>query len=303
ATLGVFGTVAAASRMLGLDAARTALALGIATSFASGLKANFGTMTKPLHVGHAVRDGLLAALLAEGGFTASPAAFEHKQGFLDVFNGPGTYDEARILDEWYDPLECGGAGDPGLKPYPCCGSTHPSIGQAIALSRRHNLTPDMISRVIVMPHARRLPHTNNPDPRTPLAAKFSLQYCVARALANRCVKLAHFEGDAPFDPSIRALMRKIEVKPHPDMPEDWGTEVIVETTDSNRLVARLDDYPSRGPAGDPMTHAELWSKFADCAARSLRPEQLSPAFETLMDIKAVEDMSDLTRLLEATTQA
>ncbi|HEX2940036.1 MAG TPA: MmgE/PrpD family protein, partial [Rhodopila sp.] len=85
ATLGVFGTVAAASRMLGLDTARTATALGIATSFASGLKANFGTMTKPLHVGHAVRDGLLAALLAEGGFTANPAAFEHKQGFLDVF--------------------------------------------------------------------------------------------------------------------------------------------------------------------------------------------------------------------------
>lgn len=298
ATLGIFGTVAAASRLLGMDIERTAVALGIATSFAAGLKANFGTMTKPLHVGHAVRDGLFAALLAEGGFTANPSAFEHKQGFLDVFNGPGTYDEARILDEWYDPLECGGAGDPGLKPYPCCGSTHPSIGQAIALSRRHDLAPEKITRVIVMPHARRLPHTNNPNPRTPLAAKFSLQYCVARALANRCVKLAHFEGDAPFDPAIRALMQKIEVKPHPDMPEDLGTEVIVEVGDGVRFAARLDDYPSRGPAGDPMTHAELWSKFADCATRSLRREQLSPAFETLMDIAAVENVSDLTRLLE-----
>ena len=150
-------------------------------------------------------------------------------------------------------FECGGAGDPGLKPYPCCGSTHPSIGRMIDLANRHNLAPDRVVRIRVLPHARRLPHTDNPDPRTPLAAKFSMQYCVARALADRCVKLSHFEGDAPFDPTVRALMRRLEVAPHPDMPEDWGTEVVVETTDGARFASRLDDYPSRGPAGDPMT--------------------------------------------------
>jgi 2-methylcitrate dehydratase PrpD len=298
ATIGVFATTAAAARLLHLTTDQTAVALGMAASFASGLKANFGTMTKPLHVGHTIRDGLFAALMVQQGFTANPGALEHKQGFLDVFNGPGTYDAARILDNWYDPIECGGAGDPGLKPYPCCGSTHPSIGRTIDLAGRHDLTPDRIARITVLPNARRLPHTNNPDPRTPLAAKFSMQYCVARALADRSVKLSDFEGDAPFDPIIRALMTRIEARPHPDMPEDWGTEVIIETTDGNRFASRLDDYPSRGPAGEPMTHAELWTKFADCAERSLPKAGLPALFDTLMGIAALGPVAALTTQLQ-----
>jgi 2-methylcitrate dehydratase PrpD len=100
ATIGIFGTVAAAARLLRFTLDQTAMALGLAASFASGLKANFGTMTKPLHVGHATRNGLFAALMVKGGFTANPAALEAKQGFLDVFNGPGTYDVDRMLADW-----------------------------------------------------------------------------------------------------------------------------------------------------------------------------------------------------------
>src|SRR4051794_18305592 len=98
ATLGIFGTVAAAARLLRLPVPQTAVALGLAASFAGGIKANFGTMTKPLHVGHAVRNGVFAALLAQQGFTANHAALEHRQGFLEVFNGPGTYNAGRMLD-------------------------------------------------------------------------------------------------------------------------------------------------------------------------------------------------------------
>ena len=106
ATIGIFGTVAAAARLLKLTIDQTAIALGLAASLASGLKANFGTMTKPLHVGHASRNGLFAAFMAREGFTANAGTFEHKQGFLDVFNGPGTYDTGKMLGDWYAPLEC-----------------------------------------------------------------------------------------------------------------------------------------------------------------------------------------------------
>ncbi len=298
ATLGIFGTVAGAARLLKLSVAQTAVALGIATSFAAGLKANFGTMTKPLHVGHAIRDGVFAALLAREGFTANAGAFEHPMGFLHVFNGAGTFDTGRMLDGWYEPFECGGFGDPGLKPYPCCGSTHPSISRTIELVRRHDLRPERIAQVTVMPHVRRLPHTDNPDPGTSLAANFSLQYCVARAVVDRSVKLGDFEGDAPFDPVVRGLMKRLRVRPHPDMPEDWGTEVIIETTDGARFASRLDDYRSRGPDGDPMTHAELWTKFADCAARSLPRDNLSGLFDTLLGIGRLAGVGELTALLE-----
>ncbi len=74
ATLGIFGTVAGAARLLHLSIDQTAIALGMAASFAAGLKANFGTMTKPLHVGHAVRDGVFAALMAQRGLHREPRA-------------------------------------------------------------------------------------------------------------------------------------------------------------------------------------------------------------------------------------
>jgi hypothetical protein len=94
-------------------------------------------------------------------------------------------------------------------------------------------------------------------------------------------------------------MQRLTLKPHPDMPEDWGTEVIVETTDGQRFSSRLDDYPSRGPAGDPMTHAELWTKFADCAERSLARADLSAVFDTLMHVASLRSVADLTVLLAA----
>jgi 2-methylcitrate dehydratase PrpD len=302
ATLGIFGTVAAASRLLRLTTDQTATALGLAASLASGLKANFGTMTKPLHVGHTARNGLFAALMVQQGFTANPAALEHRQGFLDVFNGPGTYDIDRILADWYAPLEVEGGGEPGLKPYPCCGSTHASINRMIHLARTHDLKPERAAKIEIMPHARRLPHTDNPDPRTPLGAKFSIQYAVARALVDRAVRLEHFEGEAHFDPVVRDLMARTEARPHPDMPDasplQWGAEVVVTMRDGRRLASRLDDFERRGPGGQPMSTQELWEKFEDCAKRALPRGNIAPLFDLLSNIEALGSIAELTMLLE-----
>ena len=301
ATLGIFGTVAAAARLLDFAPEQTAMALGLAASLASGLKANFGTMTKPLHVGHSVRNGLFAALMVQQGFTANPGALDARQGFLEVFNGKGTYDTARMLADWYAPFEVEG-GEPGLKPYPCCGSTHASINRMVQLAHTHDLTPERIESIEIMPHPRRLPHTDNPDPRTPLGAKFSMQYVVARALADRAVRLEHFEADAPFDPAIRALMARTVARPHPDMADDaplqWGAEVVVTTRDGQRFASRLDDFERRGPGGLPMTTEELWEKFADCAQRSLPRHAIAPLFDRLLTIETVPAVGELTRLLE-----
>jgi len=301
ATLGIFGTVAAAARLLRFTPNQTAIAIGLAASLASGLKANFGTMTKPLHVGHTARNGLFATLMVQQGFTANPTALEHRQGFLDVFNGPGTYDIDRILADWFAPLEVEG-GEPGLKPYPCCGSTHSSINRMIHLARTHDLTPEHVAKIEIMPHARRLPHTNNPDPRTPLGAKFSIQYAVARALADRAVRLEHFEGEAHFDPVIRDLMARTEARQHPDMPDtsplQWGAEVVVTTRDGQRLASRLDDFERRGPGGKPMSTEELWEKFEDCAQRALPRGNIAPLFDLLGNIEALGSIAELTMLLE-----
>src|SRR5690606_26237680 len=183
ATLGVFGCAAACARLMGLPDERVAVALAIAASLASGIKANFGTMVKPLHVGQCARNGLLAALLARDGFTAGDRPFEHKQGYFNVFNGEGHYDADRILPAWANPLDIVKPGI-AIKQYPCCGSTHPALDVALHLARKHKPEPDEIERVDVWTHTRRLEHTNRPAPQSDLDAKFSVQYCVARALVD-----------------------------------------------------------------------------------------------------------------------
>ena len=94
-------------------------------------------------------------------------------------------------------------------------------------------------------------------------------------------------------------MQRLDARPHPDMAEDWGTEIIVETTDGSHYSSRLDDYPSRGPAGNPMTRAELWSKFSDCAGRVLPRAGLPALFNTLMGIAALPNVHELAVLLQS----
>ncbi len=299
ATLGVFGAAAGVGHLIGLNETQLSVALGIAASFASGVKANFGTMVKPLHVGQSCRNGVLAALLAEAGYDANPAALEHKQGFLNAFNGAGTFDPERIFEGWADPLEVT-SPTMGLKQFPCCGSTHPAVSMMLALRAEEGVTPDAVERIEIMPHRRRLPHTDNPDPRTPLAAKFSVQYAVARALSDGAVRLGHFEGEAHLDPAVRALMAKMVAGPHPDMADDaaeqFGAEVRV-TLKGGRVVARrVDNLVGRG-GDNPMSGEELWEKFQDCSRRALPRQDIMPLFERLESLEKVSDIGDVTRML------
>ncbi|HSS66584.1 MAG TPA: MmgE/PrpD family protein, partial [Gammaproteobacteria bacterium] len=200
-TLGVFGAAAACAFLMGLNARQTATALCIAASLSCGIKANFGTMSKPLHVGHCARNGLFAALLAEGGFSANLAAFEAPQGFLNVFNGPGRYDVDRMLGSWFDPPLIVEPGN-SIKQFPCCGSTHPAIYVAQDLRRDHAFDTGDISEIEIRTHPLRLPHTDNPKPESPLQAKFSIQYCVARALHSGNVSLSDFAQERIGDPEV-----------------------------------------------------------------------------------------------------
>jgi 2-methylcitrate dehydratase PrpD len=279
------------------------MALSIAASLASGLKANFGTMTKPLHIGHCGRNGLMAMLLAENGFDAAADVFEHHQGFLNVFNGPGTFDIEKAFANWGDPWEIE-ASSIGLKQFPCCGSTHPAITMALQLRQEQRVTAEDIASIEILPHGRRLRHTNTPDPQTSLEAKFSVQYVVARALKDGAVRFGDFEGDAHFDPVIRRLLGVTKAQPHPDMADDaaeqWGAEVRVVLKDGRRLSRRIDNLVGRG-GDNPMTSSELWDKFNDCAVRALPRDQIAPLFERLETLEKASDMAQVTRLLEVST--
>ncbi|MBI3373008.1 MAG: MmgE/PrpD family protein [Betaproteobacteria bacterium] len=303
ATLGVFGAAAACSRLLGLDAGHTAIALALAASAAAGIKANFGTMAKPLHVGRCAREGLLAARLAQAGYTANSAGvFEHEQGFFEVYNGAGTYDAARGLDAWADPLDI---IRPGLaiKQYPCCGSTHPAIDAAIEIALAHRPALDAIERVDVWVHARRLKHTDRPAPRSELDAKFSLQYVTARALAAACITLEHFENGAYLDAGIARLLSRVHVAAYGDdrfSPDNhFGGEVRVTLHDGRVLAAKVAQAVGRTSA-NPLPDDRLHAKFKSCAARALDLAAIDAAYAALQRIETLADMRDLTRHLVGT---
>ena len=298
-TLGIFGATAACARLLGLNAERTATALAIAVSQASGLKANFGTMTKSLHVGHASRCALFAALLAEQGFSANHAAMEAKQGFLNVYNGPGTFDVGRILSSWGAPLELESRSN-AVKPYPCCASTHSAVAAAIEIQRARHPEPDAISRVEVLTHRRRIPHTDKPHLESALAGKFSMQYVVARALHQGTLSLGDFEGDAHCDPTIRRLMARVQLLPDPDLTDNasnqFGARLRVIMASGERFDSAIDQYPGPTPHGK-IDRQQLWQKFADCAGRALPQERIAPLFAALENIEA-HSVSDLVALMQ-----
>ncbi len=299
-TLGVFGTVAAAARLLGLDAGQTATAFGLAASLASGLKANFGTMTKPLHVGHCGRNGVMAALLAGDGFTAEAGAFEHRQGFFNVFNGEGNTDTERLFDGWAAPLEIVEPGL-GLKQFPCCGSTHTAIACMLELRRDHAPSPDQVAAIEVLINPRRLPHAADPEPETGLEAKFSVQYAVARALIDGRVGLSHFEDAAVIEEPVRRLLALTTAAAHPEMAADsdnqFGAEVRITLADGRRLSRRVDHRLGRGP-DHPMSGDELWEKFADCAGRVIDAEHARRLFEILKRLRDVDSMTAMTGIIE-----
>lgn len=296
-TIGVFGAAAACAKLLQLDDARTAVALAIAASLASGIKSNFGTFVKPLHIGHCARSGLFAALLARDGYTASPVAFEHKQGYFEVFNGEGNYHADRILPAWGKPFDIVKPGI-AIKQYPCCGSTHPAIDAMLDLVRKHDLKPGAVERVQSWTHARRLEHTNRPDPQSTKDAKFSVQYCLARALVDRKVAIEHFEGDAYNDAEIRRLCAMVEVAPYTteQFPEDnhFGAEVRVTLKGGTVLGSKV-DQPFGRTSEVALPAERLREKFENCALRALPGEAVAKVyaaiedFETLADVRIVNN--------------
>ena len=291
ATLGVFGATAAAGRMLDLDEDQMANALALTVSMASGLKSNFGTPVKPLHVGQAAHNGIMAALITKRGMSASPEAFESTYGFFNLFNGEGTYDVDAILDGWDGTLE---VLQPGIaiKQHPCCGSAHSAIDAALQIVAREGLlTADAIESIETSTHERRLAHTNRPEPRSGLDAKFSVQFLTAKALTSGSIRLADFDDASFLTPTVASLLPRVTSSGHKQADAYLGT-VRVVMKDGRVFEDRASTNFGRGPA-NPMDDAELSEKFVDCATGRLGADEAGEVFKSFMALDAASPLGPL----------
>lgn len=266
ATAGTFGAAAAAAALLDLSEEAWVWALGNAGTQSAGLWQfnEDATMSKHLHAGHAAHSGLRAARLAREGFTGPARILEGEKGF---FAGlcPDAEPE-RVLA----PAPGWKLRETSFKPYPSCRHTHPAIDAALEVRERLEAIggPEVVERVRISSYPIALRITDNRTPASTYAAKFSIQFCVAAALARGKPGLASFEGERLGDAEVRRLVLASEVEVSPGLaaayPTRWGARVEVGTSDGRSLAAER--TTAKGDPEAPLTDSELDDKVRGLCA-------------------------------------
>ncbi len=297
-TIGTLGAAASAARIGGLDVLQIQHALGIACSLASGLKENFGSMTKPYHAGHAARNGVLAAELARLGMTASESALDGSQGYLAAFGDGAEQKLSAALDalgqRWH-------LVDTGIavKPYPSCALTHSAVDALIELSQTHALRAADVAAVEVGVNTVVPPVLRHPVPVTALERKFSMPYCAAAALAHRRLDIDSFEDGPVRDPAVRDLMPRVHMTVDLALPagldqQAWS-RVTVRLTDGRTLA--LPPRGARGHPDNPLSPDALRAKFLACAAMAVPVAEAEGIAEQLEHLEEIPDVRALTSRL------
>ncbi len=293
-TLGSFGAAAACARLLGLNGAQVEMALGITASMASGVVANFGTMTKPLHVGLGARNGVLAAKLARGGYTANAAAIEAAGvGFYQTLHG-GTPIHEEAIDELGRSFALLSDGL-RIKPYPCGGLTHQVIDSVLAFRAEHHLTPEMIEAIDVDVVKHTFDRIAFRVPQTGIQGKFCMPYLVSRALIDGKVGLDIFTESAVRDQKILQFAERVQMRLDTNLKKAnaAGRPCRVTIRLKNGQVLVREAQHAKGGPEFPMTEADLHAKFFDCTRQTLDQDTAQRA---LSEIERLETLSDIRPL-------
>jgi len=291
--IGALGAAVAAGKVLGLDASKMASALGLAASQSCGLKENFGTMTKPLHAGKAAESGVISALFAKDGFTASQQIVEAKRGFCATFSG--EYHLDRMVENLGSPFDI---ISPGVhtKPYPSCLMTHPIIDATLSLAEAHNIQPEDVDSVVceIAPMASEaLIHSN---PVTGLQGKFSAQYVVAVSLLDPKLSLEQFTDKKVRDPKARAIMQKVRVTVHPEIEKTPPPAVVRIRLKDGKEVAKRVDIATGNPE-KPLSLDRMIEKFRSCADSMIHRKRIDESIDMILHFERIRDITKLFPLI------
>jgi 2-methylcitrate dehydratase PrpD len=294
-TIGTFGAAAAAASLLDLSTEEIRHAFGIAGSESSSLKKNFGSMTKPLHSGHAAQMGIRAAMLASNGFTADPDILESEIGYGSVMTPYGEYDPAEIEEGLG---ESWAVMDIGYKPYPSGVITHAAMDAMRDLVVEHDLEPADIERVTVAldDAASEMLHHENPE--NGLQAKFSIEFCLAAVLREGDPGVHEFTDEYVTDPETREQTAKVERAFEENLFDgnfaNYAARAVVETVDGDQLETEEKFAP--GSPSNPISNERLRGKFDECATVALSDAAVDETYEA---IRSLEESGSLKRLRDA----
>jgi len=306
-TLALFSGLAALAKLHKLDVAAIQQAFGIASSMSSGLRRNFGTMTKPLHTGIAARSALTAFSLAASGFSAAPDVLEAKAGFFSSYGVAESSVDITVkgLGKPYIIV------DPGLalKKFPCCYASHRAIDGLLALRGKLACDATNVAKVICRMPPGGMHVLTYPRPVTGLEGKFSLHYPLAAALLDGKCALATFTDEYVQRKEIATLYERIDAAENPACRGDdplfetrssgskGFVEVEIHLSNGKSETMRVDKAP--GSPTRELAWNVLHEKFIDCARHSqhIGESRAGQAFDMIQKLDNIKDIAEVTRLL------
>ena len=296
-TVGTFGAYAAAAKLLSLRGDNLRSGFGIAASFAAGIRCNFGTMTKPLHVGRAAENGVTAALLAARGFTADPDALDGPWGFYAVQGGGVSIEKlSQGFGKQWTIIEPGVS----IKPYPCGVLTHPTIDLMLKLVVEHDVRPDDIEAVKVFAGTNILNPIRYPIAANHLQAKFSLPAALAMIALVRKAGKREFSDEFVGSAAMQSMQKRITTELDPEI-EKMGfdkirSRIAIRLKNGRQLEGWADERYRGGPE-NPLSDADLEAKVRYCCEDVLNEADRSTLIDAAWSVVQLSDASALMKII------
>ena len=293
---GVFGSATAAAKLAGFDAVALRQCYGLAGAQSSGLRENFGTMTKPFQAGHGAEGGIVAADLTALGWTAAPDIFEAKRGFFAAFGG--GFDAASIMGKWGKPWSLLSPGV-SIKPYPSGSLTHPAMDELLELIRGNGVQAAEVASVRVGTNKQMLNTLIHHQPKTGLQGKFSMEYCMAVLLIDGRAGLAQFTDASVNRPAVQDMLHRVTFYNDPAADAAGADKMrsLVEITlkDGKKFSGQADF--AKGSPQKPMGFDDAVEKFQGCADYARLPKPR--AAEIVAQVKDLEQQKDIRRFVRS----
>lgn len=306
-SVGTLGSTAAAAKCLGLDEMATRMALGIGASQASGLRANFGTQTKPFHAGNACRAGVLAAKMAQKGYEANPDILEHRFGYVAAMGEQMAQlgNMARHLGNPWAIMGDGRTVAHGIeiKIWPCCGGTHAANTGTFRLLKESPFTADQVQEVFI--ETTEVPSCMAPNirwPKSGLEGKFSTWYTVASIIVDGKLDLGSFTDEAVQRPAVQEMLKKVHIKqldeyagrPNRALGGESYWEITVRLKDGRELHTRVQGH---GDTYGWEQREAVLDKFRLLAGTVLPKEQVEQAIQRIMNLEQEQNVREVMDLV------
>jgi len=296
ATIGGLGATVAVGKLLRLKEDALERALALAASMASGLRENFGTMTKPLHAGRSAENGVTAAQLAKRGFTSAKGILEAKRGLFSAM--AGGFDESKIAGRLGHPYFM---QEPGIsiKPYPSGSLSHPAQDLILDMVKEHRINASDIEAIDVGTNSNVPNALIYPMPTTALEGKFSIPFCMAIGVLERKAGIAQFRDRKVREPKVVEMMKRVTLYVDDEMEglgyDQVRSRIRIKLKDGRTVEGRAD--VAKGHPLKPMSWDELGDKFRDCGRLVLPRPKVDRAIDLVGQLDRERNLLPLIRLL------